>query len=258
MFATFNQKTKWLLPLGAVLLVFGLIAFVEVRQQTLNVVDIVVQITPIDGHSFLTSRDVRGYLTNEGSDPLEGKPFSEVNFRRLEARLLRHGLVSRCQVSRDVAGNLLVNVEQPRALARLIEVGDTLHPMAGQYIGEDGHFFPISMNYTARVPTISGEFFTKKRLPSTRNDGPKLLDLLRFVEADGFWRAQIAGYEVAADGSVTLNPQVGRHRLELGPAEELEAKFKKLKLFYTDVIPLKGWDYYHRVNVQYRNQLVCE
>lgn len=258
MFATFNQKTNWFLRLGAGLAVFGLIAFTEARQRNLSVAGIVVQLKPVDGHSFLTSRDVRGYLTNEGSDPLEGKPFGEVNFRQLEARLLRHGLVRQCQVSRDLAGNLLVSIEQPRPLARLIETGDTLHPTTGQYIGEDGRYFPLSMNYTARVPTITGAYFTKARRPATRNSGQLLLNLLRFVAADPFWRAQVAGYDVAADGSVTLNPQVGRHRLEIGQAEELEAKFKKLKLFYTDIIPLKGWDYYHRVNVQYRNQLVCE
>jgi cell division protein FtsQ len=258
MFATFNQKTNWFLRLAALVMVFGLVAFAEVRQQNLFVADISVWIKPVDGHSFLTTRDVRGYLTNEGRDPLEGKPLSTVSLRQLERRLLRHGLVSRCDVSRDLAGNLLVSIEQPRPLARLIETGDTLHPTTGQYIGEDGRYFPLSMNHTARVPTITGAFFTAERLPEARRSGPLLLDLLRFLDADPFWRAQVAGVEVGADGHVTLLPQVGRHRLEIGPATDLDAKFKKLKLFYTDVIPLKGWDYYRRVNVQYRNQLVCE
>jgi cell division protein FtsQ len=258
MFATFNQKTKWFLRLGAGMVVLGLMAFAEVRQRNLAVTGIVIRIQPLDGHSFLTIRDVRGYLTNEGSDPLEGQSYQLLNFQKLEARLLRHGLVKACQVSRDLAGNLLVNVEQPRPLARLIEMGDSLHPATGQYISEAGHYFPISMNYTARVPTISGAFFTKKRLPMAQKSGPQVLDLLRFIAADPFWQAQVAGIEVAANADVTLSPQVGRHRIEIGPATELEAKFRKLKLFYTDIIPLKGWDFYQRVSVQYQNQLVCE
>lgn len=236
---------------------FGLIAFTEIQHGQKHVRTVVVQIDQVDGHQFLTRRDVMGYLTNEGADPILGKAYAEVDFRRLEKRLKQHGLVKNCQISRDLSGDLLVVVEQPHPLARILASGDGLRTMAGQYISEDGHFFPISMNYTARVPVLSGRYFAQNRsLASARNQ--PLLDLLKRIHDDPFWRAQIAELSVNEQGEISMWPELGNHQIEFGQPTELEAKFRKLKLVYTNILPTKGWDRYSRVSVQYRNQIVCE
>jgi cell division protein FtsQ len=85
-----------------------------------------------------------------------------------------------------------------------------------------------------------------------------LLSLLNFIQQDPFWRAQITELSVDEQGSVTMYPQIGSHQIEFGLPTDLDVKFKKLKLVYTDVLPAKGWDRYKRVSVQYRNQIVCE
>ena len=113
------------------------------------------------------------------------------------------------------------------------------------------------MNYSARVPILTGDYFAVNRsLASARNQ--PLLKLLNHIQDDPFWRAQITELSVDEQGDVTMWPQLGNHLIDFGPPVELEAKFKKLKLFYTDVLPAKGWDRYSRVSVQYRNQIVCE
>ena len=235
----------------------GLIAFTEVRHGQKHVRAVVIRLDQVDGHQFLTRRDVMGYLTNEGADPISGKDYKEVDFRRLEKRLQQHGLVKKCQVSRDLTGNLIVVIEQPRPLARLMTSGDGARVVSGQYVSEEGRFFPISMNYSARVPILTGDYFRQNRsLVSERNQ--PLLDLLKRIHDDPFWRAQITELSVDKQGEVTMWPQMGNHRIEFGPPTELDEKFKKLKLVYTDVLPAKGWDRYSRVSVQYRNQLVCE
>ncbi len=236
---------------------FSLIAFTEIRHGQKRVGAVVVRLNQVNGHQFLTKRDVSGYLTNEGADPVIGKAYTEMDLRRLETRLRRHGLVQNCQVSRDLSGNLLVTIEQPRPVARLVAPGEGARNVSGQYISEKGRFFPISMNYTARVPILTGGYFAVNRsLASARNQ--PLLTLLNQIQDDPFWRAQITELSVDEQGEVTMWPQLGNHRIEFGPPTDLEAKFKKLKLFYTDVLPAKGWDRYSRVSVQYRNQIVCE
>lgn len=245
------------MTIGGLLALVGLIAFTEIRHGQKHVQNVIVRLIPVDGHQFLTKRDVTGYLTNGGADPVRGRDYAEVDFRRLEGRLRQHGLVKNCQVARDLRGNLLVTVEQPRPVARLIVDGDERRGTLGQYVSEEGRFFPISMNYTARVPILTGAFFRENRSLQSQRNRP-LLDLLVQIQNEPFWRAQIAELAVDEQGEVTMWPQVGNHRIELGPPTNLGAKLKKLKLFYTDVLPAKGWDRYSRVNVQYRNQLVCE
>lgn len=257
MLSTFKSLRKWLFAIGGLLGLFSLIAFTEIRHGHKRVRGVVVRLDQVDGHQFLTKRDVSGYLTNEGADPVIGRAYTELDLRRLEARLRRHGLVQNCQVSRDLPGNLLVTVEQPRPVARLVALGDGEQSVTGQYVSERGRFFPISMNYSARVPILTGRYFAVNRsLASARNQ--PLLNLLKQIQNDPFWRAQITELSVDEQGEVTMWAQLGNHRIEFGPPVDLAAKFKKLKLFYTDVLPAKGWDRYSRVSVQYRNQIVCE
>lgn len=257
MFSTFKSVRNGLFAVGGLLGLFSLIAFTEIRHGQKRVGAVVVRLNQVNGHQFLTKRDVSGYLTNEGADPVIGKAYTEMDLRRLETRLRRHGLVQNCQVSRDLSGNLLVTIEQPRPVARLVTPGEGARNVSGQYISEKGRFFPISMNYTARVPILAGGYFAVNRsLASARNQ--PLLTLLNQIQDDPFWRAQITELSVDEQGEVTMWPQLGNHRIEFGPPTDLEAKFKKLKLFYTDVLPAKGWDRYSRVSVQYRNQIVCE
>lgn len=257
MFSTFKLIRSWLFAIGGLFGLLGLIAFTEIRHGQKRVRAVVVRLNQVDGHQFLTKRDVSGYLTNEGADPVIGKAYTELDFRRLETRLRQHGLVQTCQVSRDLSGNLLVTIEQPRPVARLLASGDGMRSVKGQYVSEKGLFFPISMNYSARVPILTGRYFVANRsLASARNQ--PLLALLKQIQDDPFWRAQITELSVDEQGDVTMWPQLGNHRIEFGPPVDLEAKFKKLKLFYTDVLPAKGWDRYSRVSVQYRNQIVCE
>ncbi|MEZ0540543.1 cell division protein FtsQ/DivIB [Fibrella arboris] len=234
-----------------------MLAFTEERLHQSHCKAIVVDIDEVDGQRFLTRRDVTGFLTTNGVDPLVGQAFDEINLSRLEQRLSQYSLIKRAHVSRDLAGNLLVQIEQPKPLARLIAGGDGLRMVNGQYISQEGRFFPLSMNYAARVPIVSGEWFQTHRTLANEAGKP-LLSLLQYIRESDLWRAQIAEVSVDQSGNVTLWPQVGDYQIDFGLPDAIETKFKKVKLFYTQIAPQKGWNRYHRVSVQYRNQLVCE
>lgn len=261
MFSTFSNRTKWVWRAAGGITLFGLVAFTEQRLRHTHCESIVVRIDGADDGRFLTRRDVSGFLTSNGADPLVGRTYDEINLGRLEKRLRQYGLIRQAHVSHDLAGNLLVDVEQPRPVARLVGgsngASDGPRTVGGQYISEEGRFFPLSMNYTARVPLVSGEWFAQHRTLADKAGEP-LLNLLRYIRESELWRAQIAELTVDAAGEVTLWPQVGTYQIEFGTPDQVETKFKKIKLFYTQIAPQKGWDRYHRVSVQYRNQLVCE
>lgn len=258
MFSIFPLNRTFILTIAGFLVLAGLIAFTEHRQNHRQCEGIDIRMDEVDGHRFLNRNDVLRTLTNDGADPLLGNNYADMDLKRLEERLKRNGLVKSCQLFRDLKGILIVDIKQQRPLARLVPDGDeNKSAFAGYYLTEEGRWFPLSMNYTARVMLVSGPYFSERKSLTTEKN-QSLLKLLKQIETDPFWKAQVAQVVIDKNREVTLIPQVGDCLIEIGQPVELEAKFEKIKLFYKHILPLEGWEKYHRVSVQYRNQIVCE
>ena len=88
--------------------------------------------------------------------------------------------------------------------------------------------------------------------------GEPYFELINFINNDDFWKAQIAEIEIDASGEIVLWPQVTKQKIEFGAPDNIENKFKRLMVFYQEILPRNGWNSYTRVNLKYENQIVCE
>jgi cell division protein FtsQ len=88
--------------------------------------------------------------------------------------------------------------------------------------------------------------------------GKQLMEMLDMISADEFWKAQITELDIDSKSRVSIVPQVGDEKIELGKPENLEVKFKKLRIFYKEILPRVGWNRYNRVNLEYEGQIVAE
>ncbi|RRA98792.1 cell division protein FtsQ/DivIB [Larkinella rosea] len=258
MFSIFPLNRTFILTVVGLAVLVGLIAFTEHKQNHRKCEGIDIRMDEVDGHRFLNRNDVLRTLTNDGADPLVDDDYATMDLKRLENRLKQNGLIKSCQLYRDLKGILIADIKQQRPLARLVPDGtEDKSAFAGYYLTEEGQWFPLSMNYTARVVLISGPYFSERKSLTTEKNQP-LLTLLKQIEADPFWKAQVAQVMVDKNREVTLIPQVGDCLIEIGQPVDLEPKLEKIKLFYKHILPLKKGDGYRRVSVQYRNQIVCE
>lgn len=83
------------------------------------------------------------------------------------------------------------------------------------------------------------------------------MELLRFLNADPFWKAQIAQLNADKDGEIFFTTVLGNQRIEFGTAEDYQLKFNKLKIFYENVLS-KDWSRYQRISIKFQDQIVCE
>lgn len=253
---------RWVWGVLGVLVVGVLVFFVEIQQKSKRCKSVIVKLDNNAAYPFFSEQDIKDLLTLKGVDVIEGMSFSEINLKGLEKRVLKNRLINKCEVFRDLSGNLVVSIEQQRPIGRLIATAsaDGLPLSAstkGGYLTELGDIVPLSSRFAARTVLISGDFFSKTQNLKTLN-GIKLIAFLKELQNNPFWKAQVAEVVVAKDGELTLIPQVGQHRIDFGLAEDTEVKFEKLKIFYKTILPLKGWDKYSLVSVKFKNQIVCQ
>jgi len=235
---------------------FGLIGFVEKKQAGKTCKGVNIRIEDAYDTYFINADDVLALMTHNGSEQLVGASYKNIDIRKLEKRIKSNKFIRECQVYSDLTGALNVEIEQARPIARFT------HPAApDRYISEEGAVLPMSERFTARVLLLEGNWINQLVQQNDwhqTSEGKDFFALLHFIDRNKFWKAQVAQLSVSPSGNIKLFPQVGSQVVEFGDAADFEQKFGKLKLFYKQILPVKGWNRYRRVNVAYKNQIICE
>lgn len=234
---------------------FVLIGFAGQKQKGDRCRDIVVKLSNQYKNFFLDENDILLLMQADLVKPLAGSLFKDIDLKQLEQGVKSQPFIKEAEIYRDLKGNLLVNAELRRPFARILEPGK-----ANGYVALDGTILPVSDKYTARAVILSGSYMPEMvKAPLTQTEqGQKIYALLKFIRNDPFWKAQIAQVDIDNQGYVRLYPQVTKQVVEFGELKDTEEKFKKLKVFYTKVLPQKGWNTYNRINLQYKDQIVAE
>ncbi|HEY9117793.1 MAG TPA: cell division protein FtsQ [Roseivirga sp.] len=240
---------------GCALLIV-LASSVKNRDLGYHMEDIDVEIENAYENFFVDADDVMGLIMQNEVDSILGDGFTQVSLKDVEKRIESHSFVKEAEVYRDLKGHLVVKARQNKPVARLISnSGDNA------YIGEDGDMLPVSQKYTARVPVITGRYVDLlMEMENVKSDvyANQVFGLINFINENKFWAMQIGQIDISKKGKVVMYPQLGDQRLEFGYAEDIERKFKKLEIFFKQIMPTKGWNTYKRVNVEYKDQIICD
>ena len=257
------MNKKWvniaLWGLYGVLLIF-LLSFVSVKENQTALQKIEVDIAQ-DENRFVNTKDIEELILKNDS---LGKPLAHFKLNELEKIIRNHPDIETAEIYKSINGKLNVEVVQRKPIVRIFSAQESY------YIDENGKLMPISKRFTARVPVVSlqteepyGTWYKytfASQIPDSLAQKTHLdeaFKIARFIRNDDFLKAQIEQLFVNKDLDWVLIPKVGNHTIVLGSAEDLNAKFKKLKLFYKKVMKNVGWEKYRSVNLKYKNQVVC-
>ena len=121
---------------------------------------------------------------------------------------------------------------------------------SGYYVDKERKTMPTVLKQTAYVPIVTGsvkpQFATEE-----------LYDLIVFIQNNNFLKAQISQIHVYPNHEIELIPRVGNQIIYLGTVENYESKLKKLLVFYDKAIAKVGWETYSKIDLQYKDQVVC-
>jgi cell division protein FtsQ len=245
-------KNILIYSLGSLILI-SLISFRALRLSERKVSGIEIEIMSNQDFYLIDQFEIQALLNQEQSVVL-GTNFDQVDIKLLERQVEENPFVAEIDVFMSVTGVLGAKVSPAQPIGRLMSSRGP-----DQYIDVTGKLLPMNADYTARVPLISFAEYPQWESNLGENDlGKQLMEFLIFINKDELWRAQIAQLAVSEENELTLWPQMTKQLILFGPADEIEEKFKKLKLFYKEVLPKKGWNTYSSINLKYKNQIVCK
>jgi cell division protein FtsQ len=236
-------------------LAFTAIAFVENQhnEKTIHEVDILIH--DAGSNFFLNNEEVYQLITQGENDLIVGNDYDGVELKTIENRVKANQYVAETQAFKDLKGNITIEVLLSNPIARILKDKED-----DRYICSSGKVIVTSEKYTPRLILLSGRFFNNLSSGNISEDSTfsPIFKLVQFIRNNEFWKAQIAQMDVDRQGNVILYPQVTKQYIEFGKAEDIEKKFIKLKYFYKKILPYKGWNHYDRVNLKFKDQIICE
>jgi cell division protein FtsQ len=191
---------------------------------------------------YIGEKEIEQMLKSD-LDPL-GKPLSEINTGQIEAALEENELIRHVECYKTVGGTLHIKVCQRTPVLRIISNS------ANYYIDSEGEKMPLPKHFSTCVPVATG--FIDEEFART-----ELYRFTLFLQKNKFWNAQIQQIYVASNKDIELTPRVGNHQIILGKIEEYEEHLEKLKLFYEKALSQVGWNKYSKINLKYKNQIIC-
>ena len=208
---------------------------------------------------FVSAADVRNYIDSEFGNYV-GCHIDSIDIRKVEEILDGKSAVLKSEVYTTPDGMLNVSITQRTPIARF------LTPGGGFYADSEGFIFPLQDSYTSRVHIIDGDIPVRigRDFKGWLEEGPqkvwleKVLDVVQYMEGNRTWKDKIVQINVTEGGELVLIPREGDEKFHFGQPDGIAGKFAKMELYYTNIIPAKGADYYRTINVEYDGQIVCK
>ena len=167
----------------------------------------------------------------------------KLDLNKLEKVLNKHEMIEKSQVFVSVDGVLKALVKQKTPIARVYN-GDHSY-----YIDFKGNVMPLSANYTARVPLVSGEINKKNR--------EKLSELFRIIYKDDFLKKNIIGVQIMPNGSLIMYNRNFNYQIDFGGAVRMKAKFNNYKAFFQKTVLDSSLNKYKKIDLRFTQQVVC-
>jgi cell division protein FtsQ len=212
-----------------------------------------IEIKDADKAIFIDKKDVEKVLTANNTIVLKNKPVKSIDLGIIEARLKKESWIKDAEIFIDNNERLKVSVEQRIPIARMFSSSG-----GSFYIDSAGQRMPLSEKMSAKLPVFTGYPIDSKknRTPAERKLIRDVKDISLFLLNDPFWMAQISQIDITPSKEFEMIPTVGNHIIEFGDGTDYKTKFKKLFIFYKQILSKTGMDKYERLKIQYNNEII--
>jgi cell division protein FtsQ len=249
-------------------LVSGLVVtlgFAEKQESKVTCKKPVIRLNEDSDNYFIEESDILELMRSKG-DSIEGQPLGTVDVHKIEGLLYTNPWVKKANVFLALDGSLQVDIDVRVPLVRVMNnTGESY------YIDTDGRLMLWSPRHTARVLVAGGSihetygiWYKTSMDQVEKSDTLKKITVLdeiykmaKFIRSDAFWSSQAEQVLINSKGDLEIVPQVGDHTIIFGDLSEMNGKFNKLKIFYSQGLNHTNWNLYDTINLKFKDQVVC-
>jgi cell division protein FtsQ len=183
----------------------------------------------------------------------QGQKVTSFDLLEMEQKIEKNPWIKDADVFFDHHNVMHINVWQRRPIARMFT------PEGGSiFVDANYKTMPVKISDVLELPVFTNFTTDVKRLnPVDSAMLDRIISLSAYIKSDAFWMAQVEAVNIQYDGSFELTMQLGDETVSLGKRNDWEKLFPKLKLTYEKFARDQSWGKYDRIDLQYKNQVVC-
>jgi len=220
-------------------------------EDSKKIKSIAVHISNDKKYHFIEQQEILDIAINKPQVDMEHTPVSRLDIRGMEQVIMADPWVANAQVYVDNENVLQMYVTQRIPVARVFD-----RSLRTYYLDTTLSIMPISSNYIYYTTVVTN-------MPDISNDSmgwairKDVVTLIRRLQADKFWSAQISQIVVDSAGMYELAPVLGDQRIVFGDLSRMNEKLNNLFTFYKNVLNRIGWDKYDVLDLRFRGQVVA-
>jgi cell division protein FtsQ len=223
-----------------VLVVGFLFAFSKYRNDYRKVTEPNIQFLG-ENTLFITEEAVSKLLI-QNQDHVAGQSKDIIDLNELETALKSNPMIKKAEVFMSVNGELSVEIKQKQPIARV-------HTNASYYIDDEGLYMPLSSNFAARVPLVTGNI--------KKNNLETVFQFAKAVNEDEFLKKHVIEIHQNDDETIDFKIRKSNFRVHLGTLKKLNKKINNFKAFYQKALKDNILNKYKLVNLKFDKQVIC-
>lgn len=222
-------------------LIIFLFSFTSKRNENRKITKSVVVFVG-DNAPFISQETVNKLLIEKnGGRQTIAKDRLDLN--KLENALNANGMIEKSDVFVSIDGVLKAVVKQKTPIARFVDGNQSF------YIDYEGGRMPLSTNFTARVPLVSGKI--------NKKNSKDLAELFRIIYDDAFLKKNIIGVQIMPNGSLKMLNRNFSYQIDFGGTVRMKAKFNNYKAFFQKAVLDSSLYKYKTIDLRFSQQVVC-
>lgn len=231
-------NVRLILILGLVVFLFS---FTSKRNEKRKLAKIAVVFVG-ENNLFIKEETVNKLLIeNIGNPQVIEKDKLDLN--KLERKLDSNAMIDESDVFVSIDGVLKAVVRQKTPVARVVNDFESF------YIDYKGAKMPLSDNFTARVPLVSGDVDGRNKA--------KIVQLLRKIYEDDFLKKNIIAIQIMPNASLKMFNRNYDYLIDFGSVRNFEAKLKNYEAFFQKAVLDSTLYKYKKIDLRFTKQVVC-